>query len=50
MDSGLKLIQERFMKKVERDVEEVEKKASNALKNNIDRMRKVVASCETKVG
>ena len=40
VDSGIKSLHDKLVRKLERDVEEVDKKASNALKNNMDRMRK----------
>ena len=50
VDSGLKSVKEKLLRKIDRDNEELDKKANNALKNNMDRLRKLVAGCDTKVG
>lgn len=50
VDSGLKSVKDKLLRKIDRDNEELDKKANNALKNNMDRLRKLVAGCDTKVG
>ena len=50
VDNGLKMLHEKLAKKLEREVEELDKKTASQLKSNVERLRKAMGSCDTKVG